>query len=140
MAILKDQNLAVQLDMIGATSNTVYPQLRELGKRLGIDSVIQWRGLIPYGPELFSYYQRADALVLPSYSEGFPIVIWEAAANCCPVITTNVGGIPELWEDHKHGLLIPPKDVEAVVRAIHQMLGDERLRTEVVENAYQPRV
>ncbi len=58
VAILKEQNLAVQLDMIGATSNTVYPQLRELGNRLGIDSVIQWRGLIPYGPELFSYYQR----------------------------------------------------------------------------------
>jgi glycosyltransferase involved in cell wall biosynthesis len=48
-----------------------------------------------------------------------------------------VGGIPDLWEDGKHGLLIPPKDVDAIVKAIKLLLCDASLRSRLVANAYQ---
>ena len=137
VAALRDQAVQVHLDILSSTNNAIYPQLLELSDTLGISNDIHWHGLIPYGPELFGFYQSADVLVLPSYSEGFPIVIWEAAANCCPVIATSVGGIPDLWEDGKHGLLIPPKDVDAIVKAIKLLLCDASLRSRLVANAYQ---
>ena len=74
------------------------------------------------------FYERADALVLPTYSEGFPHVIWEAAAHSCPVIVSGVGGVPALWKDGKHGLLVPPQDVEALVKAVRRMLSSDDLR------------
>lgn len=55
---------------------------------------IKFHGFVPYGPQLFSFYREADIFVLPSYHEGFPHSIWEAAAMNTPVVTCPVGGIP----------------------------------------------
>jgi glycosyltransferase involved in cell wall biosynthesis len=136
LAILNQQGQTYHLDIVGAKLDPVYSELVELGKTLGISDLIDWHGFIPYGPELFSFYQQADALVLPSYSEGFPHVIWEAAANCCPVITTSVGGIPALLTHEVHCLLIPPKDVDAIVASINRLLSENHLRENIVRQAY----
>jgi glycosyltransferase involved in cell wall biosynthesis len=58
------------------------------------------------------------ALVLPSFAEGLPVVVMEALALHRPVLTTFVGGIPELVEDQKSGYLIPAGSVERLVEAM----------------------
>jgi len=63
----------------------------------------------------------SDCLLLPSYSEGFPTVIMEAFACGIPVITTNVGGCPELVEPEKTGFLIPVRDIKALADAVNWM-------------------
>jgi glycosyltransferase involved in cell wall biosynthesis len=63
------------------------------------------------------------ALVLPSFAEGLPVVIMEAMAARRPVISTYVGGIPELVKDGQHGWLVPAGDVEALSTAIQTCLG-----------------
>jgi len=136
VAILNREGLPCQLDMVGGTDTPVYAGLVELATRLGIHDVIHWHGLVPYGPQLFEHYQRADVFVLPSYSEGFPHAIWEAVANCCPVVTTAVGGIPALIEHEEHALLIPPRDVAALVAAIRRALTDATLREKMVTRAH----
>ena len=137
VAILKDQGQLCQVDMVAQTKEPIYSQLVDLAKQLQITDQICWHGLVPYGAELFKFYQRAETLILPTYTEGFPRVIWEAAANCCPVITTAVGGIPALWEHEKHGLLIPPKDADAIVSAIRRIFLEDTLRHRLIEQAYQ---
>jgi len=62
------------------------------------------------------------ALVLPSFAEGLPVVIMEALALHRPVVTTFVGGIPELVEDQKSGYLIPAGSVERLVEAMRAIL------------------
>jgi len=136
VAILNNQGHSCQLDIVGAKSEPVYLQLTDLAQELGITSLINWHGFVPYGPNLFEIYQRADILTLPTYTEGFPKVFWEAAANCCPVITTSVGGIPALLEHEEHALLIPPKDADALVAAIERIVLDDALRNRLVTNAY----
>jgi glycosyltransferase involved in cell wall biosynthesis len=60
----------------------------------------------------------STVFLLPSYWEGCPASILEAMAAGVPVVATRVGGIPEIVEDHKTGLLIPPKDPDAICQAI----------------------
>ena len=64
----------------------------------------------------------ARALVLPSFSEGLPVVIMEAMALRRPVISTFVGGIPELVHPDEHGWLVPAGDVDALVHAMQTCL------------------
>ena len=63
------------------------------------------------------------ALVLPSFSEGIPVVIMEAMALTRPVIATFVGGIPELVSPGEHGWLVPAGDVHALVNAMRSCLN-----------------
>ena len=64
----------------------------------------------------------ARALVLPSFAEGLPVVIMEAMALGRPVISTFVGGIPELVQPGEHGWLVPAGDVEALTHAMQVCL------------------
>jgi colanic acid/amylovoran biosynthesis glycosyltransferase len=64
----------------------------------------------------------AQALVLPSFAEGLPVVIMEAMALKRPIISTFVAGIPELVRSGEHGWLVPAGDVEALVEAMQDCL------------------
>lgn len=136
VAILNRDGYPCQLDVVAEKKEPMYSKMRRSTIELNIDQFVNWHGWVPYGPNLFAYYQKADVFVLPTYSEGFPKVYWEAAANCCPVITTSVGGIPALLTHEEHALLIPPKDVMAIVHAIKRLLSDVKLRESVINQAY----
>jgi len=125
-----------KLDMVGTSSETYRLELYGLADSLGIAQNIHWHGRIPYGPGLFAFYRQADVFVLPTYYEGFPHVLWEAAAHCCPIITTAVGGIPAFLENERGGLLVPPQNSVAISDAIKKILQDDVLRASLVKKAY----
>ena len=75
----------------------------------------------------------ADALVLPSFAEGVPVVLMEAMASGKPVIATQLAGVPELVEDGVSGLLVPPGDPAALAAAIGRLAGDAELRARMGE-------
>ena len=72
---------------------------------------------------------EADAMVLPSFAEGVPVVLMEAMAAGKPVIATQVGGVGELVEDGVSGFLIPPGDADALVDRILRIADDPELRS-----------
>ncbi len=124
------------LDIVGPVDGIFRDELDRMANQLGVARHIRWHGRVPYGDKLMAFYRNADVLVLPTYYEGFPHVIWEAAANCCPVIASDVGGIPSLWQDGEHGMLILPKNVAAIVEALQSLFGDDALRARLVREAY----
>jgi glycosyltransferase involved in cell wall biosynthesis len=109
-------------------------RLDQLVERLGIGDRISWEGYVPYGPQMFRYLRESDVLVLPTLSEGTPRVLIEARANSLPIIATNVGGIPTSVTDGVDGLLVPPRDAGAIVRALDTIFSDGELRRSLIRN------
>ena len=70
--------------------------------------------------EVLSMLQTMDALILPSYSEGFPLVVLEAMSCGLPIIATSVGSIPDMIEN-KGGILVEVKSVDDLVKAIRHI-------------------
>lgn len=71
-----------------------------------------------------------DIVMLPSYIEGLPITLLEAMAYAKPSITTNVGGIPEIVESGKNGVIITPGDKKALYEAIRLFMDNPQLIAE----------
>jgi glycosyltransferase involved in cell wall biosynthesis len=67
--------------------------------------------------------RRARAVVLPSHSEGWPLVVAEALASGTPVVASRVGGIPEMLGSDDGGILVEPGDQEALSAALVEILG-----------------
>ena len=80
-------------------------------------------------------FRAADAVLLSSRWENFPHVIVEAFAVGTPVISSAVGGVPEVVRDGENGLLVPAGDVEALAAAIRRLLGDDDLRARLAAAA-----
>jgi glycosyltransferase involved in cell wall biosynthesis len=72
-----------------------------------------------------------DVLAVPSFTEGFPLVIVEAMLAGTPVVASNVGGIPEIVVDGETGLLVPPGDAPALAGALDRLLGAPDLRAAI---------
>ena len=87
----------------------------------------QTLGRVPHDV-LENLYRRAAIFVLPSRSEGFGVVVAEAMAFGKPVVATRVGGLAELVEDEKTGVLIPPRRPDLLRAALERLLADSSLR------------
>jgi glycosyltransferase involved in cell wall biosynthesis len=77
----------------------------------------------------------ADVFVLPSLNEGLPMSILEAMSWGIPVVTSPVGGIPEVVQDGFNGFLVPPEDIPALANALRRLIEDEPLRLQMGANA-----
>ncbi|MBC6456838.1 glycosyltransferase [Actinomadura sp. HBU206391] len=97
---------------------------RLVGLRRLTDTV-RFTGAVPDARPLFLTHQFA---VLPSHQEGLPNAVLEAMAAGLPVITTAVGGIPEIVTDGVTGLLVPPRDPRSLADMIELLAADPGLR------------
>ena len=84
---------------------------------------------------MLPYYDKVDALILPSHAEGFPNVILEALNHRLPIIATDVGAICESVINNENGFLIPLKDKEKLLEAILALGKSQILREKFSENS-----
>ncbi len=123
-ARLKDEFPALEVQIAGTG-----PELDELQaevSRLGLEGRVRFLGWIE---DLSPVLRSWDAFVMPSREEGFPIAALNAMADGLPVVATTAGGIPELIEDRTNGLLVEPRDLDALVGALRALLRDRELRS-----------
>ena len=87
--------------------------------------VVEWWG---HREDMPAVYAAAMLVVLPSYREGLPKVLLEAAACGKAIVATDVPGCREIVRDRLNGLLVPPRDSTALAAAIEELLSDQALR------------
>jgi len=107
----------------GGMAGAVDARVRELG----LTGRVRRLGHVADESLLAAAYREARALVLPSDYEAFGLVLVEAMAQGTPVIASNVGGIPEIVNDGRTGLLVPPASPQALAVAIERLWDDPEL-------------
>lgn len=107
--------------------------LIELSKKLRLDHAVVFFGELK-GKKLFELYSLADLFVLPSLTEGRPVVIYEAMASECAIIASNVGGIPEQVKDGYNGFLVEPSNPNQLSNKITYLLKNKDLIEKMGEN------
>lgn len=108
----------VELKIIGYLQKV--EEFKEYSEKNNLNN-IEFTGGI-FGEKKRLYLSAADALVLPSSKEGAPVTIMEALARNLPVVVTNVGGINLMIKNNREGIIIKPKSVEAITKAINKIL------------------
>jgi glycosyltransferase involved in cell wall biosynthesis len=103
------------------------PRLHAAVRDLGLADNVELIGARPPG-DVARLLARSDLLWLPSLAEGISNAALEAMASGVPVVTTDVGGMPEAVEDGVTGALVPPRDPSALARATLAILGDRDLQ------------
>lgn len=121
----------LELSIIG--NGAQESELRELAIQMGISQRVSFLGFHPWGDGLLDLIRSHHALVLPSLTEGLPLVLLEAMSQGTPVIASSAGGMPELVTDGVNGLLAPPGDAEALANAVSRLVGDPRMRWSFAE-------
>lgn len=111
-------------------------EVRNWIETAGIGDLVELRGWIS-GTAKHECFENAALLALPSYIENLPMVIIEAMAAGLPVVASAVGGIPDVIEDGKDGLLMQPGDVGGLADAIARLLNNQPMREQMARNARQ---
>jgi glycosyltransferase involved in cell wall biosynthesis len=108
-------------------------ELERHASTVGLKEHVVFEGFLNQ-EELQRLFAIADALVLPSFAEGLPVVLMEAMARAIPCISTWVAGVPELIRDGIDGLTVPPGNVDALAGAILRLVDSPKLRRELAES------
>jgi len=135
------KNHDAKLILVGWRESELDPLLPETENTLKQNkNIIQ----VGYQPDVRPYFAISDALVFPSYREGFPNVVLQAGAMETPSIVSDINGCNEIIRDGENGLIIPVKDVQAIVVAmeylvqnpdIHQVM--RRQSRQIIVDNYQ---
>ncbi len=108
--------------------------LEKISFKLGIKDKPIFAGTRKDIPEILSIL---DVFVLPSLKEGLPMALLEAQAAKVPTVASRVGAIPNVVKDDATGILVPPKDSEAIGQAIIRILSDQNAASKMAEKGFE---
>jgi glycosyltransferase involved in cell wall biosynthesis len=134
MARISPEDPSLKLVLVG--DGDLRKSLEELAVALRVHERIEFLGM-QGRTEVAELLHGCEVFVLPSRSEPFGIAIVEALACRKPVVASRVGGIPEIIEDKKNGILVEPDNAEALAEALVRVLKDEHLREILGDNGYR---
>jgi glycosyltransferase involved in cell wall biosynthesis len=107
--------------------------LKEIIQELEIEDNVVLHGWVGE-EEIYSLFKIANIFILPSYYEGLPVSIVESLAASVPVITTYVGGIPDIIKNGENGFLVNPGDIDNLINKTRKLLNDSELQEVMGQN------
>lgn len=120
--------LSVRLIIVGPDTTDWAQQMKKRTRDLGLQDYVEFKGEIS---DIQHVFDRIDVMLAPSRREALSLSLIEAAAAGRPSIGTRIGGIPEVIEDGRSGLLVPPENPAALAEAILQLGCDDSLRLQM---------
>lgn len=109
-------------------------QAKAEARRLNIERSVYFPGWVA-PDEMGAYYRRATVFCLPSFDEGLPMAVIEAMSYSLPVVTTPVGGLPDLISNGTDGLFAEPGNVDSIARQLLVLLRDPKRAEWIGRNA-----
>lgn len=109
-------------------------RMLDIINRYGLSDVVVYEGFVQ-GDHKNRLLSSANLFILPSYVEGLPISILEAMSYGVPILSTSVGGIPEIVDNGKNGILINPGDKNSLYQSLSRLIFDPELRKKMGEMA-----
>jgi glycosyltransferase involved in cell wall biosynthesis len=126
--VLLDRGAEVRIMVVGDGPSGA--ELRARARDLGVEGIVEFTGAVD--PETVSeLLADADVFCLPSFAEGIPVSVMEALARGVPVVSTLVGGVPELVVDGESGRTVPAGRADLVADAVEALVEDDALRSRV---------
>lgn len=125
---------SVRLFLVGPLENNLDPISEKAATIINNNPSIELVGA-KYDDDLLSYYAASDCFVFPSYREGFPNTVLEAGAMGLPSIVTDINGSREIIIDGENGVIIPPRDSNALLEAMRQIIKDKEKRDKMAVQA-----
>ena len=107
---------------------------KEIAKQLGIESQIEWLGWVS-GDEKERVFNESSIYCLASDGEGFPMGVLDAWAYGLPCVVTPVGGLPDIVEDGKNGLVFEVGNVDMLAEKLALMISDSHYRKYIAEES-----
>lgn len=124
---LRARGLAIELTVVGpAQAAGELDAARDAAVASGLADVVRFTGALT-GEPLYAEFRAHDLFALPSYNEGIPAVLYEAGSFEMALVTTPVGGIPDLVRHESNGLLVTPGDVDGLAAALERLARDSAL-------------
>lgn len=128
IAAHKDELLGKCILTIGG--NGEEQKLKEFIEKNGLSQIVDFKGWVT-GMQKAALLAACDVYILPSYNEGLPLSILEAMSYGKAIISTNVGGIPEVVKDNVNGYVINPGDKQAIVNSLLKFISQPELLKEM---------
>jgi len=127
--ILRSEGVPARFALVGVadSGNPAAVSLVQLGEWQK-EGVVEWWG---WQEDIKVVFAMAHIVCLPSYREGVPRVLAEAAACGRALVTTDVPGCREIVRDGENGFLVPPRDAPALAEALRKLIKDAYLRREM---------
>jgi glycosyltransferase involved in cell wall biosynthesis len=124
--ILKEKKSIARIALVGEPDSGNPASIDEQTIRGWVeDGLVEWWG---WRKDMREVYAHSHIVTLPSFGEGVPTVLLEAASTCRPIVTTDVAGCRDVVEHGVNGLLVPPNDDIALAEALLTLINDADLR------------
>lgn len=101
-----------------------------------LDKIVQFEGWV-MGDHKWKLLAWANVVILTSYNEGLPITLLEAMAYKCAIISTPVGGIPEILSDGDNGIMVQPGNIDQIEEAINRIIINPSLSKKYGDQSYE---
>ena len=135
--MLKEEGIVFQCDYVGGESKLISGEsFRNAIAERGLTDCVTYHGP-QYGAAKDRFFRGADIFVQPTFDDCFPLTLVEAMQYRLPIVSTDVGAIPDIVTDGVNGFVCPQRDVDALVVALRKLIGDRQLRVAMGQRGYE---
>lgn len=137
ISILKIRNPEISLSVIGSADSTYLTKIKEMCSNLDISDNVRFLGFLPSEEDIYPFIIQSKICILPTYHDILPGTILLSMFMKLPVISYNVGGIPELNRDGKTVTLVNKGDITQLSEVMFDLLNNSVLRKDIAEKGYE---
>ena len=135
--MLKEEGVAFHCDYVGGESKLISGEaFRSAIAERGLTDCVTYHGP-QYGAAKDRFFREADIFVQPTFDDCFPLTLVEAMQYRLPIVSTDVGAIPDIVTDGVNGFVCPQRDVDALAEALRKLIAEPQMRVAMGQRGYE---